>query len=120
MSKKSESHRQLKVASLIQSAVSEVLLIGKNIDLKLLDNPVTITRVKVSGDLKIATCYFLPFKRESSKDEIMTHLDKAKYNVRSYITEKLNLKFSPEIRFFYDDAYDNAHKVEEILKKLDL
>jgi ribosome-binding factor A len=48
------SQRQLKVAELIRVALIELLKRGKATDIRLTNNEVTITKVQISTDLKIA------------------------------------------------------------------
>ncbi|KJV55470.1 ribosome-binding factor A family protein, partial [Orientia tsutsugamushi str. Karp] len=38
--------------------------------------------------------------------------------IRRMITQKINLKYSPELRIFYDYGFDNAANVDKILKSL--
>ena len=119
MRNKEVSYRQQKVAGLINTALIEVLRQGRMLDQRLLNCPITITQVSVTGDLKIANCYFLPFNTNLSKTELSEALNNSKYAIRNFITEKLQLKYSPEIRFHYDHGFDNAATVEQLLKKID-
>lgn len=114
---KTNSHRQQRVAALIHEAIIEVLMRGKMLDTRLLNCPITITKVLVTGDLKIANCYFLPFNTNLSENELNNALEKSKNAIRVFVTSKINMKFSPDIRFHYDHGFDNAQKVEQLLKK---
>ena len=78
----------------------------------------TITKVNISPDLKIANCYFLPFNTNLSSDIILEALEESKYAIRQHVTKEINLKYSPEIRFYYDQAFENAAKIEQLLKEL--
>ncbi len=115
---KTNSHRQQKLASIINEALIEVLRCGKMLDSRLFDCPLTITKVIVTADLKIANCYFLPFNTKLTIDEIMEALNNSKNAIRNFITNKINMKFSPDIRFHYDRGFENAIKVEELLKNI--
>ncbi|XVN42930.1 MAG: 30S ribosome-binding factor RbfA [Candidatus Rickettsia vulgarisii] len=116
---KTRSHRQQKAATLINSAIVEVLRNGKMLDKNLINCSVTITKVLVTSDLKLAYCYFLPFNTKLNAQELMEALDKSKYAIRSFVTSKINLKYSPEIRFHYDYGFDNTYQVEKLLKQDD-
>jgi len=113
---KNISHRQEKVATLINEAVIEILRRGKMLDERLINCPLTITKVQVTGDLKIANCYFLPFNTNLNEIQLTEALNSSKYAIRNFVTTKINMKYSPEIRFHYDHSFDNAQKVEELLK----
>lgn len=117
---KTNSHRQQKLASIINEALIEILRRGKMLDSRLFDCPLTITKIIVTADLKIANCYFLPFNTKLTIDEIMDALNNSKNAIRNFITNKINMKFSPDIRFYYDHGFENAKKVEELLKNINL
>ncbi|HJD56147.1 MAG TPA: 30S ribosome-binding factor RbfA [Rickettsia endosymbiont of Pyrocoelia pectoralis] len=113
------SHRQQKVASIINEALIDILRRGKMLDSKLFDCPITITKVVVTGDLKVANCYFLPFNTKLTLEEITESLNKSKNAIRGFVTNKINMKYSPDIRFHYDQGFDNTTKVEELLKNVE-
>ena len=115
---KPQSQRQLKVSQIIGAAIIDCLMKGKRVDIRLIPMPLTITKVSISADLKVASCYFLPFNTNLSKDEILEALEESKYIIRQYVTKEINLKYSPEIRFFYDQAFENATKINLLLNKL--
>jgi len=115
---KSQSQRQLKVSQLISAAVIDCLRKGKRLDIRLLSMPLTITKVNISPDLKVANCYFLPFNTNLSRDIILEALEESKYVIRQHVTKEINLKYSPEIRFYYDQAFENAAEIEHLLKNL--
>ncbi len=116
---KSRSHRQQKVATLINEALVDVLRRGKMLDERLINCPVTITKILVTADLKIADCYFIPFNTNFNELQLTESLNKSKYAIRNFVTAKINLKYSPEIRFYYDHGFDNSYKVEQLLKRVE-
>jgi ribosome-binding factor A len=118
-SNKERSQRQKKVATLINEALVEVLRRGKMLDERLINCPITITKVLVSADLKVADCYCLPFNTSLNEKQLIESLNNSKYAIRNFITTKINLKYSPEIRFYYDHGFDNSYKVEELLKQVE-
>lgn len=118
MLKNAVSHRQRKVASLINITVIDALRRGKMLDTRLIGCPVTITKVTVSADLKIANCYFVPFNTQLSADELTQAFEKSKHVIRNVVTKEIQLKYSPELRFYYDYGFDNAASVEKALKEI--
>lgn len=112
------SHRQKKVAILIHGVLAKILRCGKILDARLTNCPVTITRVSVTADLKIAYCYFLPFNTDLSEIDLTEALDGSKYLIRNLVTEEIQLKYSPEIRFYYDKSFDKSAKVEQLLQQI--
>ncbi len=115
---KPQSQRQLKVSQIIGAAIIDCLMKGKGIDMRLIPIPLTITKVNITPDLKVANCYFLPFNTKLSEEEILKALEESRYIIRQYVTKEINLKYSPEIRFFYDQAFENSAKIDLLLNKL--
>lgn len=118
MANQTNSYRQQRVESLIHSALTESLKRGKMLDPHLINVPLTITKVITAADLKIAHCYFIPFNTNLSPDDILVYLNNCKSAIRNFITEKVKLKYSPEIRFYYDHGFENSYKVEQLLKTI--
>lgn len=112
---KPQSQRQLKVSQIIGAAIIDCLMKGKGVDMRLIPIPLTITKVNITPDLKVANCYFLPFNTKLSEEEILKALEESRYIIRQYVTKEINLKYSPEIRFFYDQAFENAAKIDLLL-----
>ena len=115
---KPQSQRQLKVSQIIGAAIIDCLMKGKGIDMRLIPIPLTITKLNITPDLKVANCYFLPFNTKLSEEEILKALEESRHIIRQYVTKEINLKYSPEIRFFYDQAFENAAKINLLLNKL--
>jgi ribosome-binding factor A len=124
MSKKSiTSERQLRVSELIKTAIADAILRQKIQDPVLSNNMVSITRVHISPDLKIANCYVRSLYPEShhlflSKDALVAAFERSKFAFRKWVTDNISLKYSPEIRFYYDEEWDKVNAVEELLKKI--
>ena len=49
---------------------------------------------------------------------VVIFFEESKHIIRQYVTKEINLKYSPEIRFFYDQAFENAAKIDLLLNKL--
>lgn len=117
MKNNTPSHRVQRVESLIGEALIDVLRRGKQLDPLLVNCPVSITKVEVTKDLKIAKCYFLPFNTNLNADQLLEALEKSKFAIRDFVTKKVNLKYSAEIRFYFDHGFDNANIVDHYLSK---
>ncbi len=113
-----ESIRPLRVAELIRSTLIQVINQGKAQDLRIFNTNLTITSVKMSKDLKVANCYVRPFATKLSKEELMDAFEKSKAHLRILVSGMIKLKFSPELRFFYDHGESHADEVEKILQDL--
>ncbi|NRB11028.1 MAG: ribosome-binding factor A [Rickettsiaceae bacterium] len=104
---------------MIQSSVVRCLRKGKKLDSLLYGCPLTITKVVVTADLKIAYCYFMPFNTTLTIDALSNALESSKYDIRRFVTSEVNLKYSPELRFYYDQAFEQSLKLNELLDSVD-
>ena len=104
----------LRVAELIRHAASEVFSRGEINDPVLESHVVTIPRVKMSPDLKLATLFVMPLGGKDSGD-VLKALDRHRNFLRGEIARKVNLKFACDVRFKIDDSFDNVAKIDALL-----
>jgi len=104
----------LRVAELVRHAAAQLLSRGEIGDPVLEKHVVTVSRVKMSPDLKLATIYVMPL---GGKDEaeVLAALDRHKRFLRGEIAHQVNLKFAPEVRFRIDDSFDNVSRIDALL-----
>ncbi len=76
---------------------------------------VTVPEVRMSADLRLATVYIMPLGGRD-EDEVLEALDRNKRYVRGEIARRVNLKFAPEIRFRIDERFDEAERIEKLLR----
>ncbi len=106
--------RQRKVADKIQQVVSII------IDREIKDPDkgfVTVTHVKISPDLRIASVYFTVLGDDVQKEKSSAALERAKNFIRGEMAPRLRLRNVPELRFFADDTQEYAQKIDALLKK---
>ncbi|MEA2858519.1 MAG: ribosome-binding factor [Methylobacteriaceae bacterium] len=104
----------LRVAELIRHSMAELLTRGAINDPVLDGHVVTVPRVKMSPDLKLASVYVMPLGGKDVSD-VIAALDRHKKYLRTEIAHRINLKFAPEIRFKIDDSFDNVAKIDALL-----
>jgi len=112
---KRESIRQRKLADLIKKEVSTIL------EYKLKDPRkgfITITQVKVSGDLRIAFVYYTVLGEADERAKSAEALEHSKSFIRSELSNILKMRFVPELRFFYDDSLDYSEHINDILRRI--
>jgi ribosome-binding factor A len=113
------TYRTLKVASNIQYVITQHMREIFAFDQEMLDAIITTTRVQISADLKIANCYVVRgYHSKISQDIVLNKLNKVRHLFRKAINHALVLKYSPEIRFFYDISIDNVDRVNQILQNI--
>ncbi len=76
---------------------------------------ITVPEVHMSPDLRLATVYIMPL---GGRDEeaVLEALERHKRYVRGEISRRVNLKFAPEIRFRLDERFDEAERIEKLLR----
>ena len=76
---------------------------------------ITVPEVRMSPDLRLATIYIMPLGgRDGNK--VIEALERNKRYMRGEIARRVNLKFAPEIRFRIDERFDEAERIEKLLR----
>lgn len=109
------SQRQLRVGELVRHAVAEILMQGATHDPALEGNLITVPEVRMTADLKLATIYVMPLGGRGI-DEVIAALNRNKKLIRTEIAHRVNLKFAPDIRFHVDERFDEAERIEKLLR----
>jgi ribosome-binding factor A len=109
------SQRQLRVGELIRHELADMLSRGEIHDPIIEAHMITVPEVRMSADLRVATVYVMPL---GGRDEaaVLDALDRHKRYVRGEISRRVNLKFAPEIRFRIDERFDEAERIEKLLR----
>lgn len=105
-----------RVAEAIRNELS-MLLLSKVRDPKLVN--VSISRVEVTKDLKIARIYFTTLDDKKKVRNIENALQKAKGFMRSHIASTLNLRYTPALQFRYDETVDKVAEIESIFQEIE-
>lgn len=113
------SVRQQKFARLVQKELSEIFQRDKH---GYLDNAfITIAEVKVSPDLALAKIY-VSMMLAKDKQAILAKLDLHKKDIRRALGEKIRnqARVVPELAFFIDEVEENAMRMDELIKSLNI
>jgi ribosome-binding factor A len=113
------SQRQLRVGELIRHELASMLSRGDVHDPVIEGHMITVPEVRMSPDLRLATIYIMPLGGRDEKD-VLAALDRNKRYVRGEIARRVNLKFAPEIRFRIDERFDEAERIEKLLRTPDV
>jgi ribosome-binding factor A len=81
---------------------------------------VTITRCELSADLRNAKVFFSVLGNEDAHKKTQEALDSALGYIRKLISERINLRFSPEIIFREDRSSEYSVRIEEVLNEIHL
>ncbi|TIM49721.1 30S ribosome-binding factor RbfA [Mesorhizobium sp.] len=109
------SQRTLRVGEQVRHALSETLQRGEILDPLIENSVVSVSEVRMSPDLKIATAFVSPLGA-SDADAVVEALNKHAKFVRGRVSGALRqMKYMPEFRFRLDTSYDNFQKINELL-----
>ena len=109
------SQRQLRAGELIRHALADIFLRGESGDPDLERLNPTVVEVQISPDLKIATAFVRTLVPNKEK-ALLEALNRNRRYIRGLVAPKLEMKFTPEIRYRVDTALDYANHIDEILR----
>jgi ribosome-binding factor A len=116
---KPPTQRQLRVAESIRHEIANILLRNELNHTFFEKHLISVSEVRISLDLKIATAFMI-FPEDLDKKALLKFFKELSPIIRKLISKRMNLRFAPEIRFAIDDSLDKAFKVEKLLSKIDL
>jgi ribosome-binding factor A len=109
------SQRQLRAGELVRHALAEILARGEIHDNVIETHLITVPEVRMTADLRLATIYVMPL---GGRDEaaVLAALERNKRYLRGEIARRVNLKFAPDIRFRIDERFEEAARIEALLR----
>ena len=115
--KKQPSNRQLKIGQKIRFLISNLFIkeefIFENFDSKNL----TIVDVILSPDLKNAKI-FVTTNSVSENKLLINELNNKSKLIQKKIASNLTSKFTPKIKFFFDNSFEYSNKINNILETI--
>jgi len=110
------SNRQLRVGESIRRVLIEIMT-HDLYDPIFEHSSLTVSEVKMSPDLKTATAYVLPLiGTNTDRNQLLMHLQDLAPKLRYLVSNKIELRSSPEIKFKLDTSFDQAAKIDALLK----
>jgi len=109
------SQRQLRVGETVRHAIADILSQGSVHDPDLEGHIITVPEVRMSPDLKLATIYVMALGGRDT-DVVIAALERNKKFLRGEVARRVNLKFAPEVRFRVDERFDEAERIEKLLR----
>jgi ribosome-binding factor A len=92
---------------------------GELRDPDLQDATLTVTEVRVSPDLKRATAFVMPLAGRNAP-EIMAGLKRGASHLRRLVAREVKLRVAPQITFALDESFEEASKIESLLRREDV
>ncbi|WP_049731271.1 30S ribosome-binding factor RbfA [Rhizobium ecuadorense] len=110
------SQRMLRVGEQVRAAITQVLQRGEVRDDVIEATVISISEVRMSPDLKIATAYVTPLG-VSDHSIVIEALNRHTKYIRGRLGQQLRqMKYMPEVRFRDDTSFDNYKKIDELLR----
>ncbi len=111
------SQRQLRAGELIRHALVEVLREEGMAEPALADVSLTVSEVRMSPDLKHAICFVEPLGAGvtgQGTTEILAALNRATKFIRGRLARNIDMKFTPDLKFFHDDSFNSAAQMDKL------
>ena len=125
------SQRQLRAGELVRHALAEILREADIADPRLAGISVTVTEVRVSPDLRHATCFVEPLGAGlggpglarlggAKADVVVDGLNHAARFLRGQLGRHVELKFTPDLHFLRDPSFDEAARMNALFARPDV
>ncbi|MGI8664706.1 MAG: 30S ribosome-binding factor RbfA [Jatrophihabitans sp.] len=76
---------------------------------------VTVTDVKITGDLHDASVFYTVFGDELERSESAAALEAARGQIRTEVGRQTGVKFTPTVAFFLDELPESAKHIDDLL-----
>ncbi|MDD5423506.1 MAG: 30S ribosome-binding factor RbfA [Candidatus Omnitrophota bacterium] len=78
----------------------------------------TVTKVELTKDLRYARVYFSVLGESKDRHLALKGLNNAKGYIKGLLSEKIKLRFMPQIEFKIDESLGRAQEIYDILDKI--
>lgn len=115
-SQKGPTQRQLRVGEQIKQIIAQTMARGHFHHKALMDaGHITVGEVRVTPDLKNARAYVMSLGGRNM-DEILPALNQESHIFSKEINRQSNMKFTPKIHFVRDESFEEAQRIDELLR----
>ena len=109
------SVRVLKVAERVRHILSELLARQEVHDDIVSAANIAVTEVRMTPDLRNATAYVKPLLG-ADEDAVVKALRQNTAFLQREVAKRLGLKFAPKLKFRSDESFDEADRIEKLLR----
>ncbi|KND18416.1 ribosome-binding factor A [Pannonibacter phragmitetus] len=113
------SQRQLRVGEIVRKELSEILTRGQLSDPDLDGVIITIPEVRMTPDLRLATCLIMPLGGQNG-DKVVKALNRSAKYFRGQVSRRMTMKFMPDLRFILDTRFDDDDRIGALLHTPDV
>ncbi|WP_150523658.1 30S ribosome-binding factor RbfA [Roseibium sediminis] len=116
---KGPSQRQLRVGETVRKELSDILTRGEFADPALEGVIITIPEVRMTPDLRMATCLVMPLGGGDG-EKVAAALNKSAKYLRGQVSRRLTMKYMPDLRFILDTRFDDDDRIGSLLHSPDV
>ena len=109
------SVRVLRVGEQVRHILSEILARGDVHDDQLTKQPVSITEVRMSPDLRHATVFVKPLLGRD-EDAVIKALRTNTAYLQREVAHRIRMKYAAKLKFLPDESFDEASHIEKLLR----
>ncbi len=110
------SQRQLRVGEQMRHLLAEYLIRGETHDPRLEGVSITIGEVRLTRDLRHATVYASELGADLS-EPVAAALAAAAPRLAGRLAREMHLKYAPRLRFVADRSFEEAQRIESLLRR---
>lgn len=108
--------RLKRIGDRMQQELSEMLVRNEIRDPRL--SGISVTEVKVDRELSYADIYVSAFEGVSRSEEILQGLDSASGYIRKSLSDRIDLRAFPRLRFHWDITLERADRIEQLIASI--
>ncbi len=105
--------RQDRLADEVRDVIASLFTAGQISDPRL--EGVSITAVKISPDLQMASVYFRIYGDTVNVEASLKGFERAEGFLKKALSKSLDVRRVPTLRFFYDESIERGSRIEELL-----
>lgn len=113
------SQRQLRAGELVRHALVEVLTREELRHPELAGQSITVSEVRLSPDLRQATCFVMPLGG-GERETVVAALNRVAPWLGAQVARRVRMKYTPRLRFLLDESFDEANRIDSLLKREDI
>lgn len=114
-----DSQRQLRVGELVRHALVDVFAREGPRDPAFAGVHVTVSEVRMSPDLRHATCFVMPLGG-GEQTEVLKALERSSGWLSGQVARRIKLKFAARLRFQLDRSFEEADRIGRLLRRPDV
>lgn len=113
---KTEGLKQQRMADAIREKIA-TSIIHELKDPRVQGLMITITKVEMTPDLKLARVYVSILDKEKDHQKILKGLKNAKGFLKSKVGQNIKLRHVPDLEFKLDESLDYSERIDQLLKE---